>query len=154
MTDELTQLLIFCEGMRVGMEKPQSKTLDDLMNAAMAQRLGDTLEIEKLRKMLHAVEEHGILAVLERFEDDLAKANEQMSGLQEIVTKFEDRFAKMQEKLENDLASIYIQSITDAATISRLCDQRLDKSGAMLGRVRNIAAALAIIEREEAEGER
>lgn len=70
------------------------------------------------------------------------------------LKEIEDCFVKMQEKLENDLASIYIQSIPDAATISRLCDQRLDKSGAMLGRIRNLSAALAIIEREETEGKR
>lgn len=150
--DELTLLLMFCEGMRVGMGKPQSETINILMNDAAKQKLRFEVEIERLREMLSTAENHGILATIDAFEINLAKSYERMEELQERVVEFEDRFAKMQEKLENDLASIYIQGITDAATISRLCDQRLDKSGAMLGRVRNIAAALAIIEREEAEG--
>ena len=156
MPDELTSLLIFCEGMRVNMEQSQSKTLDDLMNAAMADALGDALEIKKLRKMLSEVEEHGILSVLERFETRLAQSNERVEKLKQTVTKiekkFEDVFSKMQEELENRLAAVYNLSVSDAATIGKLCDDRLDRSGAMLGRVRDIAAALERIEREEAEG--
>lgn len=39
-----------------------------------------------------------------------------------------------QEKLEQALAACYA---TDPATIARLCDEHLDRSGALLGRVRN-----------------
>ncbi len=152
--DEFKQLLIFCQGMRVSMEESVSKTLDDLMNAAMAQALGDALEIKKLRKMLSDVEEHGILSVLERFEDDLAKSNERMEELKETVTKFEDRFPDIQTKLESDLAWLYNQSASDGVAVAKLCDKRLDRSGAMLGRIRDTASALDIIEREEAEGQK
>lgn len=150
--DELTQLIMFCEGMRVNMDESQSKTLNDLINAAMTQALGYVLEIKNIRKMLADVEEHGILSVLERFEGDLAKSVERVAKVQETLTGFEDRFAEMNEKMENNLAYVHSLGSSEASAIAVLCDERLDKSGALLGRVRNISAAMAIVEREEAEG--
>lgn len=156
--DQLAQLLIFCEGMRVGVDKSQSKTLDDLMNAAMAQSLGDKLEIKKLRKMLSDLDKHGILSVLDRFETNLAESNDKLKVVEEALTEFEDRFeyrfAKAREELENSLAWLYNQSAGDAVAVEKLCDERLDRSGAMLGRIRDTASAPAIIEREEAEGQK
>ncbi|KKL45073.1 hypothetical protein LCGC14_2359300, partial [marine sediment metagenome] len=85
--DQLAQLLIFCQGMRVSMEESVSKTLDDLMNAAMAQSLGDKLEIKKLRKMLSDLDKHGILSVLDRFETNLAESNDKLKVVEEALAE-------------------------------------------------------------------
>jgi hypothetical protein len=42
-------------------------------------------------------------------------------------------------KREERLAVIYAESASNAALVARICDEVLDPSGAMLGRIRRLA---------------
>lgn len=72
--------------------------------------------------------------------------------LEENLDNLMREMDETQNNLESALAWVHSQGASHAHAIAMLCDERLDITGALLGRVRNISRALSIIEREEAEG--
>jgi phage shock protein A len=49
---------------------------------------------------------------------------------------------EMREALEMALAEIYVRGVTASVAVAYVCDEKLDRSGALLGRIRERAAAV------------
>ena len=54
-----------------------------------------------------------------------------------------DEYIAARDRLEEALPKMYKQSVRHAVFVAELCDEYLDRSGAMLGRIRKAALAKA-----------
>ena len=103
----------------------------------------DCEQTMKLADAMRAALKAEVVKWVDRDYEDCQKKEQAYEALyceHEAREQAEAEVERLRERLEPALARIYKLGTREAVVVGRLCDDELDRSGAMLGRVRDLAA--------------
>lgn len=93
----------------------------------------------KVGRTIYVMDDDGIYAPEAGDDDPLIGVMDTRELAQEAVDAHNASLSKVGRERDEALAAVYRQSSAAAAAVARACDEELDRSGALLGRVRQLS---------------